>query len=186
MQLLCYIGLRLPHVFSTCSSTSKAYQPSAAASHNSQMFSCLDVLDWESSCIWPTFARSLLPLATSQHKVALDVSQHAFSTSVGKAKAMTSNHALLHHSKACEVHRELEYEDVWAMFGEGRHPHIERLYDTKLAPFLSQSANHFWQNRLWYFKQGLYYQGGMVSALALLQLWSLFMCFLVSEPNVPS
>jgi len=116
----------------------------------------------------------------------LDVSQHAFSTSVGKAKAMTSNHALLHHSKACEVHRELEYEDVWAMFGEGRHPHIERLYDTKLAPFLSPSANHFWQNRLWYFKQGLYYQGGMVSALALLQLWSLFMCFLVPEPNVPS
>ncbi len=63
------------------------------------------------------------------------------------------------------MHRELEYEDVWAMFGEGRHPHIERLYETKLAPFLSQSANHFWQSRLWYFKQGLYYQGGMVRAL---------------------
>ena len=62
--------------------------------------------------------------------------------------------------------RELEYEDVWAMFGEGRHPHIERLYETKLAPFLSQSANHFWQSRLWYFKRGLYYQGGMVSALS--------------------
>lgn len=49
------------------------------------------------------------------------------------------------------------------MFGEGRHPHIERLFETKLAPFLSQSATHFWRSRLWYFKQGLYYQGGMVS-----------------------
>lgn len=52
------------------------------------------------------------------------------------------------------------------MFGEGRHPHIERLFETKLAPFLSQSANHFWRSRLWYFKRGLYYQGGMVSPLA--------------------
>lgn len=52
---------------------------------------------------------------------------------------------------------------MWAMFGEGRHPHIERLFETKLAPFLSQSANHFWSSRLWYFKRGLYYQGGMVS-----------------------
>ena len=49
------------------------------------------------------------------------------------------------------------------MFGEGRHPHIERIFETKLAPFLSQSATHFWRSRLWYFKQGLYYQGGMVS-----------------------
>lgn len=61
--------------------------------------------------------------------------------------------------------RELEYEDVWALFGEGRHPHIQRLFETKLAPFLSQSAIHFWQNRLWYFQNGLYYQGGMVRPL---------------------
>lgn len=24
------------------------------------------------------------------------------------------------------------------MFGEGRHPHIERLYETRLAPFMTQ------------------------------------------------
>ncbi|DBB17356.1 hypothetical protein WJX82_002206 [Trebouxia sp. C0006] len=71
--------------------------------------------------------------------------------------------------------RELEYEDVWAMFGEGRHPHIQRLYDTKLAPFLSQSANHFWQNRLWYFKQGLYYQGGMGGVIWMLQTIATFL-----------
>ena len=55
---------------------------------------------------------------------------------------------------------------MWAMFGEGRHPHIDSVYETKLAPFLSQSANQFWQNRLWYFKNGLYYQGGMVGRLS--------------------
>jgi hypothetical protein len=49
------------------------------------------------------------------------------------------------------------------MFGEGKHPHIERLFETRLAPFLSQKAFNFWSTRLWYFKQGLYYQGGMVS-----------------------
>ena len=48
------------------------------------------------------------------------------------------------------------------MFGEGRHPHIQHIYETRLAPFLSQSANTFWQSRLWYFQNGLYYQGGMV------------------------
>jgi Protein of unknown function (DUF3419) len=36
------------------------------------------------------------------------------------------------------AHRELPFEDVWAMFGEGRHPHIERLYETRLAPFMTQ------------------------------------------------
>lgn len=34
--------------------------------------------------------------------------------------------------------RELPFEDVWAMFGEGRHPHIERIYETRLAPFMTQ------------------------------------------------
>ena len=48
------------------------------------------------------------------------------------------------------------------MFGEGRHPHIERLYETRLAPFLTQTSHAFWRGRLHYFKSGLYYQGGMV------------------------
>jgi betaine lipid synthase len=49
------------------------------------------------------------------------------------------------------------------LFGEGRHPDIDRLFETRLAPFLSQKAYNFWSTRLWYFKEGLYYQGGMVS-----------------------
>jgi betaine lipid synthase len=49
------------------------------------------------------------------------------------------------------------------LFGEGKHANIERLFETRLAPFLSQKAFSFWSTRLWYFKEGLYYQGGMVS-----------------------
>jgi betaine lipid synthase len=55
------------------------------------------------------------------------------------------------------------------MFGEGKHPGIDRLFETRLAPFLSQKAFNFWSMRLWYFKEGLYYQGGMVSNLRGLQ-----------------
>jgi betaine lipid synthase len=50
------------------------------------------------------------------------------------------------------------------LFGEGKHPDIDRLFETRLAPFLSQKAFNFWSSRTWYFKEGLYYQGGMVSA----------------------
>jgi len=39
---------------------------------------------------------------------------------------------------------------------------MERLFETRLAPFLSQKAFNFWNTRMWYFKDGLYYQGGMV------------------------
>jgi betaine lipid synthase len=57
--------------------------------------------------------------------------------------------------------RQLDYEDVWMLFGEGRHPRARQLFDDRLAPMLSQKAIEFWKPRLWYFKQGLYYQGGM-------------------------
>lgn len=48
------------------------------------------------------------------------------------------------------------------MFGEGRHPDMARLYETRLAPYLTQTSHAFWKSRLNYFKTGLYYQGGMV------------------------
>ena len=59
--------------------------------------------------------------------------------------------------------QQLDYEDVWQMFGEGKHPRIEELFERRLGPFLSQKAYNFWSTRLFYFKEGLYYQGGMVS-----------------------
>jgi betaine lipid synthase len=70
--------------------------------------------------------------------------------------------------------QQLEFEDVWQLFGEGKHPHIERLFETRLAPYLSQKAYNFWSTRLWYFKQGLYYQGGMGKLCWVLQ--TLAMC----------
>ena len=48
------------------------------------------------------------------------------------------------------------------MFGEGQHPHMRAVYERDLAPWLSETANAFWGSRLWYFRSGLYYQGGMV------------------------
>lgn len=51
---------------------------------------------------------------------------------------------------------------MWQLFGEGVHPQAERLYETRLAPFLTQSSTAFWNTRLHYFKSGLYFQGGMV------------------------
>lgn len=70
--------------------------------------------------------------------------------------------------------KQLDFEDVWLMFGEGKHPRITELYERKLAPFLSQNSHEFWSRRLWYFRHGLYWQGGMgklcwvVSILAML------------------
>lgn len=57
--------------------------------------------------------------------------------------------------------RRLDYDDFWLMFGEGRHPNIEEIFEKKLAPFLSQSALRFWRSRLRYFHDSLYYHGGM-------------------------
>lgn len=48
------------------------------------------------------------------------------------------------------------------MFGEGRHSNIDQIFEQRLAPFMTQASYKFWEPRLWYFKQGLYYQGGMV------------------------
>ena len=68
------------------------------------------------------------------------------------------------------VCRQLNYEDAWKMFGEGRHTGVKELFEKKLAPFLTQTSLAFWRGRLWYFQQGLYYQGGMVRAERLSKL----------------
>ena len=66
--------------------------------------------------------------------------------------------------------RRLEFEDVWAMFGLGKHPDIESIFERELAPFLSQTSLRFWSTRLHYFKDGLYYQGGMGKVVWAMQL----------------
>jgi len=41
----------------------------------------------------------------------------------------------------------LEYEDVWQLFGEGRHPDFRRLFLTQLGPFMTEKSYRFWQQR---------------------------------------
>ncbi|KAG2493304.1 hypothetical protein HYH03_008440 [Edaphochlamys debaryana] len=69
----------------------------------------------------------------------------------------------------------LEFEDVWQMFGEGVHPRIDELFEKKLAPFLTQTSHDFWSKRLWYFQHGLYYQGGMGKLCWVLQCLAVFL-----------
>mmetsp|Transcript_20159 Transcript_20159/g.56144 ORF Transcript_20159/g.56144 Transcript_20159/m.56144 type:complete len:687 (-) Transcript_20159:861-2921(-) len=78
--------------------------------------------------------------------------------------------------KVCAI-QHLEYDDVWQMFGEGRHPRIESIYERTLAPFLSQTSNKFWCKRLWYFKKGLYFQGGMGNLCWVVQCLLAFLGF---------
>ena len=72
-------------------------------------------------------------------------------------------------SALCELKvqciKRLEYEDVWKMFGEGRHENIAEIFESKLAPWLSQGSLNFWSKKLHYFKDGLYYHGAMGKVL---------------------
>ena len=72
----------------------------------------------------------------------------------------------------CVGVKHLAYEDFWLLFGEGRHPDFDRLYETRLAPFLSQTGKAFWDARKGYFSpsRGLYHQGGM-GALVWIFAW---------------
>ena len=68
--------------------------------------------------------------------------------------------------------KQLPYDDVWLMFGEGVHPNMPELYQKKLAPFLTETSRTFWDSRLHYFQNGLYFQGGMGT---LVWFWVKFM-----------
>ena len=65
--------------------------------------------------------------------------------------------------KAAAV-RALPYADLWRLLGEGRHPAAAGLFETAIAPWLSQAATAFWRPRVAkYFdpaRGGLYMQGG--------------------------
>ncbi|WPT16758.1 hypothetical protein PSENEW3_00004766 [Picochlorum sp. SENEW3] len=70
--------------------------------------------------------------------------------------------------------RRLEYEDFWKLFGEGRHENFPELFEKKLAPFLSQNSLKFWRTKQYYFRDGLYYHGGMGKVV-----WSMQILFKV-------
>ncbi|KAJ7733754.1 hypothetical protein DFH07DRAFT_132329 [Mycena maculata] len=53
----------------------------------------------------------------------------------------------------------LEYEDFFALFGQGRHPNFRRLLDSKIAPHLSSSAYQFWRINADSFSSSFYLRG---------------------------
>jgi betaine lipid synthase len=63
----------------------------------------------------------------------------------------------------------LGYDDVWALFGEGRHENFREILISKLSPHLSSYAFQYWlQNGPQVFgSQGLYYTGGSRHAINL-------------------
>lgn len=86
----------------------------------------------------------------------------------------------------------LSFEDVWKMFGEGVHENFSHLLERELVPFLSQGAAGFWREKKYYFKNGLYFHGGMgrliraVRVLAKLTRTEKFIDNLVNAPTVES
>ncbi|KAL6152355.1 hypothetical protein ACJQWK_04534 [Exserohilum turcicum] len=66
----------------------------------------------------------------------------------------------------------LGYQDVWKLFGEGKHADFHKLLTEKLSPHLSSEAFQFWfHNGPSVFSapssKGLYYSGGSGNALAI-------------------
>jgi len=57
--------------------------------------------------------------------------------------------------------QKLEFDQFWKMFGEGKIDDIEAIYKKNLAPFMTQNSIDFWNKKLYHFKRGLYYAGGM-------------------------
>jgi betaine lipid synthase len=65
----------------------------------------------------------------------------------------------------------LPYADLWALFGEGRHPNFRQLLLTKLSPHLSSQSFQYWLNHASVFssKHGLYETGGSRHAIQLVR-----------------
>ncbi|KAJ7783043.1 hypothetical protein B0H16DRAFT_1658444 [Mycena metata] len=53
----------------------------------------------------------------------------------------------------------LDYNDFFALFGEGRHPNFRALLDSKVAPHLSSSAYQFWRINSGSFASSFYLRG---------------------------
>jgi betaine lipid synthase len=53
----------------------------------------------------------------------------------------------------------LDYNDFFALFGQGRHNNFRALLDSKLAPHLSSSAYQFWRINAGSFSSSFYLRG---------------------------
>ncbi|KAJ6606167.1 hypothetical protein DFH09DRAFT_1119498 [Mycena vulgaris] len=80
--------------------------------------------------------------------------------------------------KLAAIHT-LDYEDFFAMFGEGRHPNFRTLLDTKIAPHLSAAAYEFWRTNEDAFSSAFYLRGYSGWAIYLMNI--VFKCAGVSQ-----
>jgi betaine lipid synthase len=64
----------------------------------------------------------------------------------------------------------LDYEDFFAMFGEGQHPRFRNLLDSKISPLLSSIAYQFWRIQDKAFTKAFYLGGYSGWALRLAQV----------------
>ncbi|KAJ7684396.1 hypothetical protein DFH06DRAFT_1155529 [Mycena polygramma] len=63
----------------------------------------------------------------------------------------------------------LEYNDFFAMFGEGKHPAFPSLLDAKIAPYLSSAAYHFWKMHHNAFASSFYLNGQTGQVLSVMR-----------------
>ncbi|KAF7359110.1 S-adenosyl-L-methionine-dependent methyltransferase [Mycena sanguinolenta] len=63
----------------------------------------------------------------------------------------------------------LEYEDFFALFGEGKHPTFRSLLDSRIAPYLSAAAYQFWKRDKNNFSSSFYLDGSAGQALAFMR-----------------
>ncbi|KAF8210145.1 hypothetical protein K438DRAFT_1903773 [Mycena galopus ATCC 62051] len=73
----------------------------------------------------------------------------------------------------------LDYDDFFALFGQGRHANFRGLLDSKLAPHLSSSAYQFWRIKAQSFSSSFYLRG--YSGWALRMAGWIFRAFGVSK-----
>ncbi|ORX59384.1 S-adenosyl-L-methionine-dependent methyltransferase [Hesseltinella vesiculosa] len=65
----------------------------------------------------------------------------------------------------------LPYEDVWRMFGDGRHPHFQSLLHETLSPNLSTYAFQYWSQHSDRFSHKFYKTGYSGLALNIFEWW---------------
>ncbi|EST06244.1 Methyltransferase domain protein [Kalmanozyma brasiliensis GHG001] len=61
----------------------------------------------------------------------------------------------------------LTYDEMWAMFGEGRIDNFRELLDSKISPYLSSHAYQFWRLNTRAFETAFYFRGYSGHALRL-------------------
>jgi betaine lipid synthase len=88
-------------------------------------------------------------------------------------KMLTSNSPTQNHLLELKLaaFTALPYSEVWALFGEGRHPNFRGILINKLSVHMSSQSFQYWlsNGEAVFGKQGLYYTGGSRHALILIR-----------------